>query len=82
MFSEDAFQVIDDGTGGTERVRHDYALLLQDEAVLNDEFLVEVLECVRAFLPGRRPPLMYHIEEFAQRWVVSCLVANLLELCR
>ena len=65
MFSEDAFQVIDDDTGGTERVRHDYALLLQDEAVLNGEFLAEVVGCVRAFLPGRRPPLMYHNEEFA-----------------
>ena len=49
----------------TERVRHDYALLLQDEAVLNGKFLAEVVECVRAFLPGRRPPLMYHNEEFA-----------------
>ena len=65
MFSKDAFQVVDDGTGGTEHVTHDYALLLQDEAVLNGEFLAEVVEFVRAFLPGRRPPLMYRIEQFA-----------------
>ena len=51
-----------------ERGRHDYPLLLQDEAVLNGEFLTEVpvvVECFRALLLGRRPPFMCHITEFA-----------------
>ena len=48
--------------------RHDYPLLVHDEAVLNDELLAEVpvvVECFMAFLPGRRPLFMYHITEFA-----------------
>ena len=51
-----------------ENGRHDYRLLFQDEAVLNGEFLAEVLvvvECFRALLLGGRPPFMYHIAEFA-----------------
>ena len=51
-----------------ERGRHDYPLLLQDEAVLNGEFLAEVpvvVECFGAFLSGRFPPFMYHFSEFA-----------------
>ena len=48
--------------------RHDYSFLLQDEAILNGEFLAEVpvvVECFWAFLSGRRPPFMYHFSEFA-----------------
>ena len=51
-----------------ERGRHDYPLLFQDVAVLNGDFLAEVpvvVEWLRAFLPGRRPPFMYQIAEFA-----------------
>lgn len=51
-----------------EHGRRDYRLLFQDEAVLNGEFLAEVLvvvECFRALLLGGRPPFMYHIAEFA-----------------
>ena len=51
-----------------ERGRHDYPLLLQDEAVLNGEFLAEVpvvVECFVAFLSGRRPSFVYHFSEFA-----------------
>lgn len=68
-----------------ERGRHDYSFLLQDEAILNDEFLAEVpvvVECFGAFLSGRRPPFMYHFLEFAWRWVLGCLIANLLKLYR
>ena len=51
-----------------ERGRHDYPLLLQDESVLNGEFLAEVpvvVERFRAFLPSGRPSFMYHIAELA-----------------
>ena len=51
-----------------ERGRHDYPLLLQDEAVLNGGFLAEipvVVKCFRVLLLGRRLPFMYHIAEFA-----------------
>ena len=44
-----------------EHDRHDYPLLLQDEAILNGEFLAEVpvvVEYFGAFLSGRRPPFM------------------------
>lgn len=46
-----------------ERGRHDYSFLLQDEAILNGEFLAEVpivVQCFGAFLAGRRPPFIYH----------------------
>ena len=52
----------------SERGRHDYSFLLQDDAILNGVFLVEVpvvVECFGAFLSGRRPPFMYHFSEFA-----------------
>lgn len=48
--------------------RHNYPLLLQDEAVLNGEFLAEVsvvMECLRAFLSGCGPSFMYYVAEFA-----------------
>ena len=51
-----------------ERGRYEYSFFLQDEAILNGEFLAEVpvvVECFRAFLSGRRPPFMYHFSEFA-----------------
>ena len=56
-------------SGRPERGRHDYWFLLQDEAILNGEFLTEVpvvVECFGAFLSGRWPPFMYHFSEFAQ----------------
>lgn len=48
--------------------RHNYPFLLQDEAVLNGEFLAEVpvvMECFRAFLSGYGPSFMYYVAEFA-----------------